>query len=166
MKLKKRNEFIANLAVATKGNTLVLVTWIDSHLLPLAEIIKAKVEDRPVYLIHGDIKPKEREAIRLQLENETNAIVIASSATTSTGINIPSIENIILGSAGKSKIRNLQSIGRGLRLKTGKNKCRLFDICDDASSGKYVNHLLRHAKERFDIYAREQFEFKIVNVKI
>lgn len=166
IKLPRRNEFIANLAVATKGNTLVLVTWIDTHLLPLAELIKIKAGDRPVYLIHGDVKPKEREAIRLQLENETNAIVVASSATTSTGTNIPSIENIIMGSAGKSKIRNLQSIGRGLRLKTGKTKCKLFDIVDDMSIKKHDNHLLRHAKERFDIYAKEQFNFKLVNVKI
>lgn len=164
--LAKRNEFIANLAVATRGNTLVLVNWIDKQLTPLTELIKSKVDDRNVYVICGDVKPKDREAIRLQIENETNAIIVASSQTTSTGINIPSIENIILGSAGKSKIRNLQSIGRGLRLKDGKSKCKLFDICDDMSSGKYDNHLLRHAKERFEIYAIEQFNFKLVNVKI
>lgn len=164
--LKKRNEFIANLAIGTRGNTLILVTWIDKHLIKLEEILRAKANGRSVFVIHGEIKPNERESIRLQLANEENAITLASSATCATGINIPSIENIILGLAGKSKIRNLQSIGRGLRLKKGKNKCKLFDIVDDMSIKKYQNHLLRHAKERFDIYAREQFDFKLINVKI
>lgn len=164
--LKKRNEFIANLAVATQGNTLVLVTWIDKHLTILEELVKSKTNGRNVYVIHGNIKPKEREAIRLQLENEVDAITIASSATCSTGINIPSIENIILGLAGKSKIRNLQSIGRGLRLKKGKTKCKLFDIADDLCHKKHENHLFRHFKERISIYDREQFEYKIVRVKI
>ncbi len=164
--LEKRNKFIANLAIGTSGNTLILVTWIDKHLVKLEELIRAKAGDRKVFVIHGGIKPDKREAIRLQLANEDNAITIASSSTCATGINIPSIENIILGLAGKSKIRNLQSIGRGLRLKRGKTSCKLFDVVDDMSVKKYENHLLRHAKERFNIYAREQFDFKLINVKI
>jgi len=163
---QKRNEFIANLALATKGNTLLLVTWIDKHLIPLAEIIKAKANGRKIYVMYGDVPAAEREAMRLSMEHEEDVIVIASSAVASTGVNMPSIENIILGAAGKSKIRNLQSIGRGLRLKKGKSKCRLFDIADDLSVGKYQNHLLKHFKERLDIYSREQFEFKIIPVKL
>lgn len=164
--LKKRNEFIANLAIATTGNTLVLVSWIDKHLIKLEELIKDKAVGRNVYVIHGDVKPAEREAIRIKLQREENAITIASSATCSTGVNIPSIENIILGLAGKSKIRNLQSIGRGLRLKAGKTGCKLFDIADNLCIKKQENHLFRHFKNRVAIYDREQFNYKIIEVKL
>lgn len=162
----RRNKFIANLALATKGNTLVLCTLIDKHLKPLAELIKQNSEDRNVFLIYGNIKAEDREAIRLQLENETDALVLASFATTSTGVNMPSIENIILAASGKSKIRNLQSIGRGLRLKQGKTKCKLFDITDNLSWKRRENHTFKHFKERIDQYSKEQFEYKIIEVTL
>ena len=162
----KRNKFIANLALATSGNTIILCNLIEKHLIPLKNLIESKVEDRPIYTIYGDIKPIEREAIRLQLEKETNAIVVASYATCSTGINIPSIENIILASSSKSKIRNLQSIGRGLRLKEGKTKCKLFDIADNLSWKKKENHVLRHFRERIDQYSKEEFNYNLIEVNL
>lgn len=164
---QKRNKFIAGLAISCKGNTLVLCTLIDKHLKPLTELIKKKVgEDRNVYMIYGDIKPEDRETIRLQLASESNAIILGSFATMSTGINIPSIENIILASSSKSKIRNLQSIGRGLRLMTGKTKCKLFDIADNLTHKKKENHVFRHFKERLEQYAKEEFEFRFIEIDL
>jgi len=84
----------------------------------------------------------------------------------STGINIRSLHNIIFASPSKSKIRNLQSIGRGLRTSENKEKCTLFDIGDDLQYKKSVNHTLNHLYERVKIYNKEQFEYKIHKIEL
>lgn len=162
----RRNRFIRNLAVNSKGNTLVLFQLVEKHGEPLYEMIKEKAEDRPVYIIHGDVPVKEREAIRRRLATETNAIIVASYGTMSTGINIPSIENIVFASPSKSVIRVLQSIGRGLRLNTGKSHCNLYDLTDDLHWKSWKNHTLKHGAERYKIYAAEQFDIKLVEINL
>lgn len=162
-----RNKFIRNLALACEGNTLVLYQFVEKHGSVLYDMIKAKAKDgRKVIFIHGGTDVEVRESARVMAENETNAIIIASFGVFSTGVNIPSIENVIFASPSKSKIRNLQSIGRGLRLKEGKTFCNLFDISDDMSKGKSRNHTLNHMAERIKIYSEEKFNFKIVEVPI
>jgi superfamily II DNA or RNA helicase len=162
---EKRNKFIRNLAVTSKGNTLVLFQYVEKHGKVLYELIKNKVhEDRKVFFVYGGTETSDREAIRHICEGETDAIIIASFGTFSTGINIPSIENVIFASPSKSKIRNLQSIGRGLRLKDGKQSCKLFDIADDLHWKTWKNHTLNHAAERYKTYAEEEFKTKIVEV--
>lgn len=82
----------------------------------------------------------------------------------STGVNIPSIENIIFAHPTKSKFTSLQSIGRGLRLKEGKDKCTLYDIADNLTSGKRVNTTMRHFGERLKLYTQAGFQFTITQV--
>lgn len=164
---EKRNKFIRNLAVNSKGNTLVLFQYVEKHGKVLYDIIKDKVhEDRKVFFVFGGTDTADREAIRLLTEREEDAIIIASYGTFSTGINIPSIENVIFASPSKSKIRNLQSIGRGLRLKDGKEACNLFDIADDLHWKSWKNHTLNHAAERYKTYVEEQFKLKMVEVNL
>jgi superfamily II DNA or RNA helicase len=162
----KRNKFIVNLACATKGNTLLLFQYVDLHGIPLYEAIKQKVNHRPIHYISGKINTSIREQTRKDVETQEDAIIVASYATFSTGINMPSIENIIFASPTKSKIRNLQSIGRGLRLKEGKSHCNLFDIGDDLSYKSWKNHTLNHLSERIKIYTNEQFNFKLEEVML
>lgn len=163
----KRNKFIRNLAVSCEGNTLVLFQYVEKHGKVLYEMIKNKVhEDRKVFFIYGGTEVEARESARALTEKENNAIIIASFGVFSTGINIPSIENVIFASPSKSKIRNLQSIGRGLRLKEGKTHCNLFDIADDLHWKSWKNHTLRHLQDRVQIYAEEKFSFKIVEVDL
>ena len=76
----------------------------------------------------------------------------------STGVNIKKIDNIVFASPSKSRIRNLQSIGRGLRKAEGKTKMKLFDISDDMQC---ENHTLNHLKERINIYNEENFSYEI-----
>lgn len=100
------------------------------------------------------------------IKEEKGAIIIASFGTTSTGVNIPNLKNIIFASPTKSKIRTLQSIGRVLRISKTKNEAVLFDIADDLSGKrKKINYTLKHFKERIRIYAKEQFKFKIYTVE-
>ena len=167
VKHDRRNKFIRNLAVNCEGNTLVLFQYVEKHGKILYEMIKEKVHDsRKVFFIYGGTDTEAREAARKLMEHEEDAICIASFGVFSTGINIPSIENVIFASPSKSKIRNLQSIGRGLRLKEGKTHCNLYDIADDLHWKTWKNHTLKHAAERVKIYAEERFEYKIVEVPI
>jgi superfamily II DNA or RNA helicase len=162
-----RNKFIRNLAVKSEGNTLVLFQFVEKHGKVLYEAIKNKAHDeRKIFFVYGGTDTSDREAIRHITEGETDAIIIASFGTFSTGINIPSIENVIFASPSKSKIRNLQSIGRGLRLKEGKTHCNLYDIADDLHWKSWKNHTLNHAAERYKTYAEEQFDIKLVEVDI
>ena len=164
---ERRNKFIRNLAVKSTGNTLVLFQYVEKHGKILHEMIKDKVhEDRKVFFVYGGTETSDREAIRHICEGEEDAIIIASFGTFSTGINIPSIENVIFASPSKSKIRNLQSIGRGLRLKNGKTSCNLYDIADDLHWKSWKNHTLNHAAERYKTYAEEEFKLKIVEVDL
>ena len=162
-----RNKFIRNLAVNSKGNTLVLFQYVEKHGKILYELIKNKVHDkRKIFFVYGGTETADREAIRHITEGEEDAIIIASYGTFSTGINIPSIENVIFASPSKSKIRNLQSIGRGLRLKDGKTACNLYDLADDLHWKSWKNHTLNHAAERYKTYAEEEFKIKLVEVDL
>ena len=162
-----RNKFICNLALNTNGNTLILFQYVEKHGKILYDIIKEKAtKGRKVYFIHGKVEAEDREIVRKLVEEEKDSVIIASFGTMSTGTNVPSIENIIFASPSKSKIRNLQSIGRGLRLNDNKTECNLYDLADDFSYKKYRNHTLKHAAERYKIYAEEEFKIKLVEVKI
>lgn len=162
-----RNKFIRNLAINSEGNTLVLFQYVEKHGKVLYDLIKEKAKTgRKIFFVFGGTDTSDREAIRHITEDESDAIIIASFGTFSTGINIPSIENVIFASPSKSKIRNLQSIGRGLRLKNGKTKCNLFDLADDLHWKSWKNHTLNHAAERYKTYAEEEFKIKIVEVDL
>lgn len=162
-----RNKFITNLALNCKGNTLVLFRYIEKHGDILYSMIKNKAgEDRPVHYVHGGVATLDREDIRKNAKDSGNTIIIASYATFSTGINIPSITNIIFASPTKSKITNLQSIGRGLRLDANKDTLKLYDIADDLQWKSRKNHTINHMLERVKIYSEEKFDYKVIPINI
>jgi superfamily II DNA or RNA helicase len=164
---EKRNNFIRNLALSCKGNTLVLFQFVEKHGKVLHDLIQEKAHDgRKIFFVFGGTATTDREAIRHITESESDAIIIASYGTFSTGINIPSLENVIFASPTKSKIRNLQSIGRGLRLKDGKTECNLYDLADDLHWKSWKNHTLNHFAERVKTYAEEKFTYKLVEVTL
>lgn len=162
----KRNKFITNLTVSCKGNTLVLFQFVEKHGHVLYDMIQQKAGDRSVYYIHGGTDVSDRENVRSILEKETDSIIIASVGVFSTGINIPSIQNIIFATPSKSKIRNLQSIGRGLRNNKDKTHCKLFDIADNLSYKSHKNFTLQHAEIRYKLYMEEQFEMQLIEYNL
>lgn len=161
-----RNEFIANLAISTKGNTLVLFQFVEKHGKPLYELIKNKAKNRKVFFVHGGTEADDREHIRQIIEKEEDAILIASYGTFSTGVSIRKLHNIVFSSPSKSRIRVLQSIGRQLRKSEFKTKAKLYDISDDLSWKSHQNHTLRHFIERLKIYDSEKFEYKKILIPI
>lgn len=160
----KRNKFISNLSIKCVGTTLVLFRYIDQGKVLFNTITDKVADTRKVYFIDGSVTGEDRETIRSTANFEGNSIIVASMATFSTGVNLPSIENIIFAHPFKSKITGLQSIGRGLRLKTGKTKCVLFDISDNMTHKRYVNTVYSHLGDRLDMYTNAGFDFNITHI--
>ena len=162
-----RNKFIRNLCRDMDGNTLVLFSYVELHGEPLYDLINNSIgNDRRVFLVHGGVEAEEREEIRSLTEKESNAIIIASYGTFSTGINIKNLHNVIFASPSKSRVRNLQSIGRVLRKGDNKAQAKLFDIADNIGKGERHNYTLKHLFERIKIYNEEDFNYEIIEVKL
>ncbi len=163
----KRNNFIKNLAIDLKGNTLILYSRVEAHGAILYDIINNSVDEtRKVFFVHGGVDAEERELVREITEKESNAIIVASYGTFSTGINIKRLHNVIFASPSKSRIRNLQSIGRVLRKGNGKVKAKLYDIADDLTIGSRKNYTLNHFIERIKIYVKEEFNYEIISINV
>jgi len=163
----KRNKFIRNLALDLKGNTLILYSRVETHGRVLYDMINNNVlEQREVFFVHGGVAAEDRENVREITEKEDNAIIIASYGTFSTGINIKNLHNVIFASPSKSRIRNLQSIGRVLRKGSNKTKATLYDIADDISYKTRRNYTLNHLVERIKIYNEENFNYDIISIPL
>jgi superfamily II DNA or RNA helicase len=163
---ESRNKFIKNLAVSLGNNTLILYQMVAKHGQVLYDMIRntENIGNRKVFFVHGGTETEDRENIRKIMETEKDAIVVASFGTFSTGINIRNLHNIIFASPSKSRVRSLQSIGRGLRQAEGKEIATLYDIADDLRVKKHMNFTLRHFVERVKIYTEEKFPFKTYKI--
>jgi superfamily II DNA or RNA helicase len=155
------------LTLDLKGNSLVLYSRVEAHGAILYEKINNnKQSDRKVFFVHGGVDADERELIREITERENNAIIVASYGTFSTGINIRNLHNVIFASPSKSRVRNLQSIGRVLRKATNKVKAILYDISDDCTYNSRKNYTLNHLIERIKIYNEENFNYEIITIQL
>ena len=153
---EERNSFITNLVASLKGNTLVLFQYVEKHGEVLYPMLDGRVDD--LHYVYGGTDTADREAVREIVEKSKSSVILASYGTFSTGVNIKRIDNIVFASPSKSRIRNLQSIGRGLRKVEGKDSMRLFDIADDLQCDNYT---LEHLKERINIYNEENFPYEL-----
>ena len=161
-----RNRFICNLANDLKGNVLVLFTRVEGQGLPLYEMMQ-EMTGRPVHLIYGDINVKIREEVRSIAEHSDNNIILGSYGTMSTGVNIKNLHHVIFASPSKSRIRVLQSIGRGLRKAKNKESAKLHDISDDFRPPHGRNNFtLNHLAERIKYYVDESFEYRMIEVPL
>ena len=163
---KARNEFVRNLALSLEGNSLILFNLVEKHGKQLYKLIEEKASNRHVFFVYGGTDVEVREQVRAITEKENNAIIVASYGTFSTGVNIRNLHNVIFASPSKSRVRNLQSIGRGLRIGENKTEAVLYDIADDFRIGKHVNYTLRHLQERAIIYDEEKFKYKFYNIEV
>ncbi len=161
-----RNIFIKNLALSLKGNSLILFQLVEKHGKILYDLIQSEANDRKVFFVYGKTDVEVREQVRAITEKENDAIIVASYGTFSTGINIRNLHNVIFSSPSKSRVRNLQSIGRSLRKGDSKDEATLFDISDDFRVGKYTNFTLKHFIERIKIYDEEKFFYKMYNIDL
>ena len=163
---KARNEFIRNLALSLEGNSLILFNLVEKHGKQLHKLIEEKAGNRHVFFVYGGTDVEVREQVRAITEKQNDAIIVASYGTFSTGINIRNLHNVVFASPSKSRVRNLQSIGRGLRIGDSKTEAVLYDIADDFRIGKHVNYTLQHLQERVKIYDDEKFKYKFYNIEV
>lgn len=158
-----RREYRLNLIkgiVSRVNNSLILVDRVEDEGEFIKEYLKENVKNKKVIFLSGKDKPKEREKWRKKMEKEQNIILIATYGIFSTGINIRALNNILLISSSKSKIRVLQSIGRSLRLH--ENKEALGAIIWDF--GDQVKNLKDHSNSREKFYDKEEFETETIEM--
>lgn len=160
---ERRNKFITNLVLSLKGNTLVLFQYVEKHGKVLYSLLAGR---QNVYFVSGQVDADVREEIRKIVETQTDAIIVASFGTFSTGVNIKNLHNVVFSSPSKSRTRTLQSIGRGLRKSDMKEEATLYDIADDLSWKSKKNHTLNHFVERVKMYGDEKFDYKLYNVSV
>jgi superfamily II DNA or RNA helicase len=149
-----RMNYISDLikGIAETGNTLVLVNRIDSG--------KALVEKNPeAVFVSGEVKTKDRKTEYDEIKTVDNKIIVATYGVAAVGINIPRIFNLVLLEPGKSFVRVIQSIGRGIRKADDKDFVQIWDI---TASTKYAK---RHLTERKRFYKDAKYPFTIEKVK-
>lgn len=150
------------------NNMLILVNH-RNHLKDVENYLHKNYPEKKVSIITGDVKAKVREEIRVGIEDEDGTILLATYQTMSTGVNIPKLHAIMLFSNSKSRIKVLQSIGRGLRKHNSKNKVIIYDIVDDLSYKKRTgriakNYCMQHFDERSRYYIEQ--EFPVITTKL
>ena len=154
----ERNKYICNLVDGLRGNSLVLFQLVEKHGNILYEMLRDKIDNsRKVFFVYGGTDAESREQVRTIVEQERDAVICASYGVYSTGINIRNLHNIIFASPSKSRIRNLQSIGRALRKSKQKEKATLYDVADNLSYKSKKNYTLDHFEERMKVYKEENF---------
>lgn len=165
---EERMKCLVGLSSVLKGNTLILFQYIE-HGKAIEKQLKDNT-DKKVFYISGETKPDERERIRGLMETNDDIILTASYGTFSTGVSVKNIHNVIFGSPSKSKIKVLQTIGRGLRISKTKVAATLYDFVDDLTyktkKNKHLNYVIKHFHERWKIYRSEGFKTKIYERQI
>ena len=145
---------------------MLLFRFVEKHGRILYDMIKENTNGRKIFFVYGGTDSDTREQIRHIVESESDAIIVASYGVFSVGVNIRNLHNIIFASPSKSRIRNLQSIGRGLRLSDKKEIATLYDIADDLSHKEKKNYTLEHFEERVKVYKEEQFSLSTYHIQL
>jgi len=153
-----RNNTITKICSKTDNNTLIVVDRLSHGELLLAKF-KKELPHKDCYFIKGEVEVEDRESITKLMETKSNIVCVAMTSIFSTGINIKNLHYIIFGYLGKSKIRVIQTIGRGRRLHKDKDDLIIFDIADDLLYGE------RHLKKRLTYYKQEGFKYEVKEIK-
>jgi superfamily II DNA or RNA helicase len=149
-----RMNFISKLikGIGETGNTLVLVDRIES-----GRIITNNIEDS--VFISGEVKTKDRKEEYDEIKTANNKTIVATYGVAAVGINIPRIFNLVLLEPGKSFVRVIQSIGRGIRKADDKDFVQIWDL---TASSKYAK---KHLTERKRFYKEAKYPFSVEKVK-
>jgi len=139
--------------IAKEGNTLVLVDRVKAG----RGLLERLPEDRTVF-VSGEMKNEDRRGHYKEISKADDKIIVATYGVAAVGINVPRIFNMVLVEPGKSFIRVIQSIGRGLRKAEDKDFVRIVDLCSSAKFSK------RHLTERKKYYRKAQYPFSIQKV--
>jgi superfamily II DNA or RNA helicase len=160
-----RRDYLKKLAISMKGSTFILFRLVDKHGKQIYTDLQNAKGDKSAF-VYGGTDGDEREDVRLNANMDSGLSVVASYGVFSTGTNVPNLRNVIFASPYKSKIKVLQSIGRGLRRTKTKTNCTIYDLVDDFSIGDDINYSVKHYLERNKIYNKEGFDYKHFRIPI
>lgn len=147
IRLQFINEYIQK--ISKTGNTLVLVNYVD-----MGKELKEMIPDSE--FVYGQTKMSKRSEIYKSIQNSTNSVVIATYPVAAVGLNIPRIFNVVLIDAGKSFVRVIQTIGRGIRIAKDKNFAQIHDISSDCKYSK------KHLKVRKEYYEEAEYPYEAI----
>jgi len=147
-----RNKIIRSTCTNFQNNILILINNID-HGQHLYDLLSSELKNKQVFFIRGEVDVEDRDKVKAIMESSNNVVCIAVSAIFSTGVNIKNLHMIVFAAGGKSFVRTVQSIGRGLRLNANKNELTIIDIADQLEYGS------DHADKRKKIYTDEKISY-------
>jgi superfamily II DNA or RNA helicase len=147
-----RNKIIQTTCNNFRNNVLILLNNID-HGQHLYDLLLQNLKHKQVFFIRGEVEVEERDKVKEIMENNNNVVCIAISSIFSTGVNIKNLHMILFAAGGKSFIRTVQSIGRGLRLNENKDELVIIDIADKLEYG------IEHSNKRKEIYNNEKIVY-------
>ena len=156
----ERLAYLAKMIDAIKegGNTLILVDRIETGKILQAELstLFSLLSDRPdVAFVSGSTKAGDRKDEYDEIATSTNKIIIATYGVAAVGINIPRIFNLVLIEPGKSFVRVIQSIGRGIRKAEDKDFVQIWDVTSTCKFAK------RHLTARKKFYTEANYPFTV-----
>ena len=167
--LPKRNAVIVQAVVkrTTDTENVVVLCKHKDHMTEMVELLTAAVGDRRVVCrIDGDTPTAEREQIRLAMIAKGGHVLVASYQTTSAGVNIPRLEHVMFASPYRSKIKVVQSLGRGLRKHVDKAIATLWDFVDEFGGMKDSSFTWKHYRNRLNYYRENRFAITEISVDI
>jgi len=150
---ENRVDYIAKMLnkIKESGNTLILIDRISA-----GELLHERIENS--IFIKGDVKLKDRKSAYDEIQDADNMVIVATYGVAAVGINIPRIFNLVLIEPGKSFVRVIQSIGRGVRKAKDKDFVQIWDFTSTCKFAK------RHLTERKKFYRDAQYPFTIEKV--
>jgi superfamily II DNA or RNA helicase len=148
-----RNNLMKKIIQQLDKNSLLIVERIEQG--EILYNVLSQIPNKKVYFIRGEMEDDERERIKKEMEERDDVICIAISKIFSVGVSINNIHYLFFVNIGKSFIKVIQTIGRGLRRHESKNKVVIFDIADD------LIYSDQHLQKRIEFYEEEQFNYNI-----
>ena len=139
--------------IADTGNTLVLIDRIETGNMLMERLAEAD-------FVSGKVKSTDRKEAYDEIKTSSNKIIVATYGVAAVGINIPRIFNLVLMEPGKSFVRVIQSIGRGIRKAEDKDFVQIWDM---TGGTKYAK---RHLTERKKFYKEAHYPFTITKVTL
>ena len=152
---ERRMEWMSKLIekLAQSGNTLVLVDRISA-----GNMLQSNIEGST--FVSGETKSTERKEHYDEIKTSDNKVIVATYGVAAVGINIPRIFNLVLLEPGKSFVRVIQSIGRGIRKAEDKDHVQIWDITSRCKFAK------RHLTQRKKFYKEANYPFTIERIDI
>ena len=151
---EERINFIANMInkIAESGNTLVLVDRVDP-----GKNLAAKINN--AVFVSGATKAKNRKEEYDEIQISNDKVIVATYGVAAVGINIPRIFNLVLVEPGKSFVRVIQSIGRGIRKAADKDHVEIWDVTSTCKFAK------RHLTKRKAFYKEANYPFSVEKIE-